>query len=107
MAAADEDRARLAAAIRTLLRARGPAKTICPSDAARVVGGEDWRSLMPAARDVARTLAAAGELDVTQGGNAIDATRPWRGPVRLRLVQACSDSTCPTDGGLPPSSTSR
>lgn len=104
----EAERARLAATMRTLLRARGEGKTICPSDAARAAGGESWRDLLPAAREVARSLAAAGELEVTQGGAAVDATAPWRGPVRLRAVrQSCSDSTCPTDGGVPPSSTSR
>ena len=103
------DRTRLAAAMRTLLRARAQGRTICPSDAARAVGGESWRGLLPLARDVARALAADGELEVTQRGEAIDAAAPWKGPVRLRLaeVQSCSDSTCPTDGGLAPSRTSR
>ena len=82
---ADADRARLAAVVRALLRARGEGKTICPSDAARAVGGESWRALLPAAREVARQLAADGELEVTQGGSAIDASAPWKGPVRLRL----------------------
>ena len=106
---ADADRVRLAAAMRTLLRARGPGKTICPSDGARAVGGEAWRAMLPAAREVARSLAVAGELEITQGGVAVDATAPWKGPVRLRLAgaraQADNDSACPTDGGLPPSST--
>ena len=79
------DRGRLAATMRTLLRARAEGATICPSDAARAIGGEDWRSLLPLARDVARTLAAAGDLDVTQGGEVIDAAGTWHGPVRLRL----------------------
>lgn len=105
---ADADRPRLAAAIRTLLRARGPGKTICPSDAARVVGGPSWRTLLPAARDVARSLADAGAIEVTQRGAPVDTTRPWKGPVRLRATTApsCRDDTCPTDGGRPPPSTS-
>jgi hypothetical protein len=81
----DGDRQRLAAAVRTLLRHRGPEKTICPSDAAQAVGGARWRSLLPLARDVARDLAGAGTLEVTQRGEAIDPSRPWKGPVRLRL----------------------
>lgn len=52
------DRERLGAAVHTLLRSRGEGKTICPSDAARAVGGGDWRMLLPLARDVARSLAA-------------------------------------------------
>ena len=87
------DRVRLAAAMRTLLAARGSGKTICPSDAARVVGGAQWRALLPLARDVARSLASTGDLEITQGGRAIDAAQPWRGPVRLRSVPHRSDTS--------------
>ncbi|PWD49785.1 DUF3253 domain-containing protein [Serinibacter arcticus] len=79
--ATEEDRRRrIAATIRTLAAARAPGTT-CPSDAARVVGGEAWRPLMPTVRAVAEELAAAGEIVVTQGGEPVRA--PWRGPVRL------------------------
>jgi hypothetical protein len=81
----DDDRRRLVAAMRTLLRRRGPDKTICPSDAARTIGGERWRRLLPTARDVARELAAEGQVVVTQRGEALDPTEPWKGPIRLRL----------------------
>ena len=73
---------RLAAAIRTLLRHRGPDKTICPSDAARVVGGEQWRSVMDPARAVAGELAGAGVIEVRQGGQEVELGQV-RGPVRL------------------------
>src|ERR1700753_3585331 len=56
----DGQRVRLAAAMRALLRHRRPESTICPSDAARVVGGESWRELMDAAREGAAALARAG-----------------------------------------------
>lgn len=49
-------RERLASTIRTLLRKRGYEKTICPSDAAKVCGGNDWRSLMDDAELVAIML---------------------------------------------------
>ena len=52
-------RERLAATVRALLRHRD-GKTICPSDAARVVGGEQWRDVMPVDRDVARELRGRG-----------------------------------------------
>ena len=73
---------RLGAAMRALLRHRDPETTICPSDAARVAGGAAWRDAMPAARDVAAGLAAAGVLDVRQRGRPTDIRRA-RGPVRL------------------------
>ena len=74
----------LRAAILELARKRGPAKTICPSDAARAVGGDDWRDLMERARDVARTLARAGEVEITQRGKVLDPDATWRGPIRIR-----------------------
>lgn len=74
-------RERLAATIRALLRGR-ETRTICPSDAARVVGGEQWRDVMPVARDVARELHDEGVVEVQQGGERVDPTRA-RGPVRI------------------------
>jgi hypothetical protein len=56
--------------------------TICPSEAARAVGGDDWRDLMPAAREAAARLADRGEIEVTQRGERVDALAA-RGPIRL------------------------
>lgn len=75
---------KLRAAILDLARERGPSKTICPSDAARAVGGDDWRDLMEPARGIARELAKAGEVEVTQGGAVLDPDDTWRGPIRIR-----------------------
>lgn len=74
-------RNRLAATIRALLRHR-ETSTICPSDAARVVGGEQWREVMPVARDVARELHDEQVVEVQQGGERVD-PRHARGPVRI------------------------
>ena len=76
---------RLRATILELARERGPDKTICPSDAARAIGGDDWRDLMDDARDVARALAREGLVDVTQKGDALDPDATWRGPIRIRI----------------------
>jgi hypothetical protein len=70
-----------------LLKERGAGKTICPSEAARAVGGEDkvvWEGLMEPARAAARRLVASGEIVVTQGGRVVDASTA-KGPIRLRL----------------------
>ncbi|HYO36051.1 MAG TPA: DUF3253 domain-containing protein, partial [Geodermatophilus sp.] len=48
-------------AIDALLDARAPGATICPSEAARAVDPKGWRELMPAAREAAGRLAAAGQ----------------------------------------------
>lgn len=73
-------------AILTLARERAPAKTICPSDAARAVGGDQWRDLMDDARDIARDLARAGEVEIMQRGEVVDPDAQWRGPIRIRAT---------------------
>jgi hypothetical protein len=75
---------RAEAATRALLRKRA-GRTICPSDVARVVGGEHWRTRMEQVRAVAATMARRGELVVTQEGEPVDLDTGVRGPVRLRL----------------------
>jgi hypothetical protein len=75
-------RVRLAAAMRALLRHRHPESTICPSDAARVAGGESWRDLMDAAREVAAELARDGVVTVRQHGADVDVATAV-GPIRL------------------------
>ena len=82
---AESMRDRLEAAILTLAAKRAPDKTICPSDAARAVGGEGWRTHMDAARDTARALAEGGAVDILQRGEVVDPAAEWRGPIRIRL----------------------
>jgi uncharacterized protein DUF3253 len=76
---------RLERTILDLLAARRPGATICPSDAARSVGGDDWRSLMDDARAAAGRLVEAGEVAITQGGEVVDLATA-RGPIRIRRV---------------------
>jgi hypothetical protein len=78
----DGRRVRLAATMRALLRHRRPEATICPSDAARVVGGESWRDLMDPAREVAAELVREGIVVVRQHGQDVDLAAAT-GPVRL------------------------
>lgn len=75
---------RLAAALLALAEHRAP-KTTCPSDAARAVGGDDWRELMDRTREIARALARRGTVVITQRGVVVDPDGPWRGPVRIGL----------------------
>ncbi|MFV9634541.1 DUF3253 domain-containing protein [Mycobacterium neumannii] len=79
-------RQRLRETILKLSRERGPDKTICPSDAARVVGGDDWRDLMDDARETARDLARDGDVEITQKGEVLDPNALWRGPIRIRAT---------------------
>ena len=60
-------------------------KTLCPSEVARYLAGEQhgaWRALMPDIRRAADGLVAMGRLRVTQRGNAVSAVGAV-GPVRL------------------------
>ncbi len=76
---------RLQATIRDLLARRDG--SICPSEAARAVGGEQWRELMEPAREAARILARTGEVQITQKGVVLDPDAHWRGPVRIRAAR--------------------
>lgn len=71
-----------------MLAERGAGKTICPSEAARAVAGNEersaWEPLMEPARAAARRLVAQGRIVITQGGHVVDASGA-KGPIRLRL----------------------
>ena len=76
---------RLCAAILALAHHRGSDSSICPSDAARAVGGQQWRDLTDDSRSTALALARDGEVDITQRGEVVDPSRPPRGPIRIRI----------------------
>lgn len=81
----DVDR-RLESAITDLLGQRAGSATICPSEAARVVGsGDGWRELMEPARRAARRLVDRGEVEIVQGGRVVDPSTA-KGPIRIRRV---------------------
>jgi hypothetical protein len=74
---------RIEACVVEMVQARGPDKTICPSEVARrLAGDEDFRPLMPHVREAAAALAERDEIAVTQKGRAVDA-RTVKGPIRL------------------------
>ena len=75
--------ARLEESILGLLAQRAPTSTICPSDAARAVGGAEWRDLMDDARAAASRLVSGGMVDITQRGEIVDLATA-RGPIRIR-----------------------
>lgn len=83
-----EKAAQLEAAILELLAERGPNKSICPSEAAKLVGGKvarhDWESLMEPAREASRRLVKAGKVIMTQKDKVVDPARV-KGPIRLHL----------------------
>ncbi|KYJ97055.1 DUF3253 domain-containing protein [Microbacterium sp. CH1] len=73
---------RIAATMRALTRKRADS-SICPSDVARAVGGEEWRGRMSDVRRVAADLASRDVVVVTQKGEPVQITDA-RGPVRIR-----------------------
>jgi len=81
----DVDR-RLERSILDLLAERARTSTICPSEAARAVGADDWRDLMEPARRAARRLVATGSVEVTQGGRVVDPSTA-KGPIRIRTAR--------------------
>ena len=76
---------RLRAAILALARHRGPGSSICPSDAARAVGGPGWRDLTEDSRSTAFALARDGDVEITQRGQVVDPGQLPRGPIRIRM----------------------
>ncbi|WP_108668070.1 DUF3253 domain-containing protein [Euzebya rosea] len=67
-----------------LLRGRAPKSSICPSDVARVVGGEEWRDHLPAVRDHLWTMVDDDVLRATQGDDELASRDGVKGPIRLR-----------------------
>ncbi len=64
------------------VRARGPDRSICPSEVARALALE-WHPLMGAVRRVAVVLARSGQVDILRKGRPVDPDRV-RGVIRLR-----------------------
>jgi hypothetical protein len=72
--------------MRALLARTRDGSTICPSDVARAVAPDDWRPLMEPTRAVARRLVAAGDAEITQGGQVVDPSTA-KGAIRIRPVR--------------------
>ena len=72
---------------------RGVDKSLCPSEVARDLHPEDWRSLMPEVRRVTALLLQEGLVAVTQFGNPVDPLDA-KGHIRISLAppQSRSDS---------------
>ncbi len=78
-----------AQAILLLLAARGADKSICPTEAARVLAGnpqdDSWRAKLSPVRLAAQRLARAGRLQILRKGKPVD-PEELRGVIRLRLA---------------------
>ncbi len=71
------------AAILSLVEEYGPAKSVCPSQAARALAPA-WQPLMGPVRRVAIGLAQAGRIHILRKGRPVDPAEV-RGVIRLRL----------------------
>ena len=91
-----DDRDPVAQSIFALLEARGPGKSICPSEAARHLQqarakpddpADAWRRLLPAVRQQAIHLARQGRLRILRKGRPVDPQLPVKGVIRLALPE--------------------
>lgn len=74
----------IAAAVIMLASRRGSGASACPSEVARLLAPDQWRTLMPRVREVASRLAVQGRIEITQRGVVVSPRGPWKGPIRLR-----------------------
>lgn len=93
----------LKAHIDRLLSSRECPKTICPSEVPRALmaaelkacGTSDWRSLMPATRDILWNMREKGEVDILQKGFVVPEgieLADIKGPIRARKISAARSS---------------
>ena len=64
---------------------RGPEKSTCPSEVARMLFPSDWRKQMKNVVDVAINLHHQGKVVITQKGIPIDVEH-MKGPVRIKII---------------------
>ena len=64
---------------------RGPEKSTCPSEIARMLFPDDWRNHMKNVVDVAIDLHHQGKVLITQKGEAIDVNH-IKGPIRIKII---------------------
>lgn len=67
------------------LRRRAADSSICPSEVARALQGDEaaWRALMPRVREVAAAMRDKGRVRITRGGVTVQSGDLHRGAIRL------------------------
>jgi hypothetical protein len=74
----------IAERILSLVKQRGPNKSLCPSEVARSLSTTDWRPLMPEIRRIAQQLTQKQQLKILQRGQPISLPATLvSGPIRL------------------------
>ncbi|RZL20105.1 MAG: DUF3253 domain-containing protein [Pedobacter sp.] len=71
--------------ILTVAENRGPEKSTCPSEIARMLFPDDWRKHMSEVADVAINLHHQGKVAITQKGIPID-VHHIKGPIRIKII---------------------
>jgi hypothetical protein len=68
------------------LSQRAADSSICPSEVARALQGDEaaWRALMPKVRDVAAAMRDEGHLRITRGDVDVTRNELHRGAIRLK-----------------------
>lgn len=90
----------IAETILRLLEARGPGKTVCPSEVARDIGGsqpEVWSPMMQPVRRIAVRMTKAGQIAILRKGKPVEDVDDFRGIYRLALPSGVSDEDMETD----------
>lgn len=89
-------------AILAAIDARGPGKTICPTDAAKVLDAENWRARLHQIRAAGVHLARTGAIAIYRKGKPVDPDG-FKGVYRLgRPAPAQTPSSSATDPGSDP-----
>jgi hypothetical protein len=81
---ANPDDAQIRDTILTLVNARGAGKTICPSEAAKELDSENWRSLLSKVRRTAQAMAKEDRIAIYRKGKPIEPDA-IKGVIRLGL----------------------
>lgn len=72
------------------VEARGPGKSICPSEVAQALNPGQWRQLLTPVRQAAAALARDGRLSILRKGRPVP-PEEMRGVIRLAVRQESSE----------------
>lgn len=76
---------KISATILTLATERGKSKTICPSEVARQLFPDNWRTHMEDVQKAAFELRSKGKVRILQKGIEVEGTEVV-GPIRIQIV---------------------
>lgn len=78
------DKVDISNAIKLTAIQRGPKKSTCPSEIARMLFPNDWWAHMKDIVEIAIDLQTNGEVMITQKGQPVDINH-IKGPIRIKL----------------------